>query len=47
MIEIYGRIKSIIFHNEENGYTVAKFESDDEEITVVGSFLLQKMDFTN
>lgn len=45
MIEIYGRIKSIIFHNEENGYTVAKFESDDEEITVVGSFFAAENGF--
>lgn len=38
---IKGIIRSIIFHNEENGYTVARLyaEEEDEEITVVGHSL--------
>ncbi len=36
MLEIEGMITDIIFRNEENGYTVSKFETDDGEITVVG-----------
>lgn len=36
MLEIEGIINSIIYRNEENGYTVARFETEDGEITVVG-----------
>lgn len=36
MLEMEGIIESIIFRNEENGYTVAVFDSDDDPITVVG-----------
>lgn len=37
MINIDGIVEKIIFRNEENGYTVAKFLSEDESIVVVGS----------
>lgn len=33
-----GVLTEIIFHNEENGYTIAEMETDDELITVVGYF---------
>ena len=33
-----GVLTEIIFHNEENGYTIAEMETDDEQITVVGYF---------
>ncbi|MDO5713067.1 MAG: ATP-dependent RecD-like DNA helicase [Tissierellia bacterium] len=38
---IHGVIRSIIFHNESNGYTVARLyaEEEDEEITIVGTSL--------
>jgi exodeoxyribonuclease V alpha subunit len=32
-----GVLTEIIFHNEENGYTIAEMETDDELLTVVGS----------
>lgn len=38
-IEIKGTISDIIFHNKENGYLVAVFETDSEQFTVVGSIL--------
>ncbi|NLD18940.1 MAG: ATP-dependent RecD-like DNA helicase [Clostridiales bacterium] len=34
--EIQGTIEEIIFHNDENGYTVAVFETELEAYTVVG-----------
>ena len=34
---IKGYVKSIVFRNEENGYTVASLVADGEEITCVGS----------
>lgn len=37
---IQGIIRSVIFHNEENGYTVARFFAEDEEFTVVGHTFL-------
>lgn len=37
MIDINGIVEKIIFRNEENGYTVARFFSEEESITVVGS----------
>lgn len=37
MIKINGVVEKIIFRNDENGYTVARFLSDGDEITVVGS----------
>lgn len=33
-----GRAVHIIFYNRENGYTVAVFETKDEQITIVGNF---------
>ncbi len=38
-MEIIGVIESIVFRNEENGYTVAKLETSQALITVVGKFL--------
>lgn len=35
-MELRGQIVDIIFKNENNGYTIAVFDTDDEEITVVG-----------
>jgi len=35
-LEITGEIKEIIYQNEINSYTVAEFETDKEEITIVG-----------
>lgn len=32
-----GTIEEIIFHNKENGYTVAVFETDTEAFTIVGT----------
>ena len=38
MLEEYeGAIVEIIFHNNENGYTVAIFETETEAFTVVGN----------
>ncbi|MBQ6622710.1 MAG: AAA family ATPase [Mogibacterium sp.] len=33
-----GKIERIIFNNAENGYTVALFETEDEQFTITGSF---------
>lgn len=38
-MEIVGVIDSIVFRNEENGYTVAKLETSQALVTVVGKFL--------
>ena len=35
-MEITGEVKDIIYQNEINSYTVAEFETEKEEITVVG-----------
>ena len=35
-MEIIGEIQSIIYQNEVNGYTIAEFEGEEEETTVVG-----------
>ena len=35
-MEIKGRIRDIIYRNEINSYTIATFEIDEEETTVVG-----------
>lgn len=40
MITLEGRVEKIIFRNEENGYTVAKFFSEEESMVIVGSCLL-------
>lgn len=39
MIKITGVVDRIIFRNDENGYTVAKFISEGDEITIVGNCL--------
>ncbi len=36
--KIEGYVEHIIYHNEENGYTVMTVETDGDEVTVVGSF---------
>ena len=33
--EKQGVIADIIFHNQENGYTIAVFETEDEQFTAV------------
>jgi exodeoxyribonuclease V alpha subunit len=33
-----GKIAHVIFNNPDNGYTVAVFETDDEQFTITGSF---------
>lgn len=38
-LEIEGAITEIIFHSEESGYTVAVFETDREQFTVVGDMV--------
>ena len=35
-MEIKGRIRDVIYRNEINSYTIATFETDEEETTVVG-----------
>ncbi len=35
---IEGYVAKIIFHNDENGYTVLSLQSEEEEITCVGNF---------
>ena len=37
LISFEGSIEEIIFHNEENGYTVADMVSDDQLFTITGS----------
>lgn len=39
MSEIKGVLSEIIFHNQENGYTVGVLETDEEYFTCVGSIL--------
>ena len=36
MEEITGTLTQVIFYNEENGYTIAEMETEDELITIVG-----------
>ena len=38
-IELTGKIAEVIFNNEGNGYTVAIFETEDEQFTVVGNMI--------
>ena len=35
-MEIIGQIQAIIYKNEINSYTIAEFETEEEETTVVG-----------
>lgn len=35
-MEIQGRLNDIIYQNEINSYTIATFETDEEELTIVG-----------
>ncbi|EFI41783.1 ATP-dependent RecD-like DNA helicase [Peptoniphilus sp. oral taxon 386] len=37
MIEIKGVVEKIIYRNEDNGYTVARFSTEEESITINGS----------
>ena len=45
MPTLEGAIERITFHNEENGYTVARLIPDgkDYEVTVIGNMLYKKM----
>jgi exodeoxyribonuclease V alpha subunit len=36
--EIEGYVNKIVFHNDENGYTVLSLQSEEDEVTCVGSF---------
>ncbi len=36
MLEIEGEIETIIYSNEINSYTVARFLTEDDTITIVG-----------
>lgn len=38
MESVTGYVEHIVFRNEENGYTVFHLETDDEDVTCVGSF---------
>ena len=38
MESVTGYVGHIVFRNEENGYTVFHLETDDEDVTCVGSF---------
>ncbi len=37
MEEITGTLTQVIFYNEENGYTIAEMETEDQLITIVGN----------
>lgn len=37
MEEKRGKISEIVFYNDDNGYTIAVFETEEEEFTVVGT----------
>lgn len=39
-MEIEGVLDQIVFRNEENGYTVGRFLSEDTDITIVGNALM-------
>ena len=36
MLEIEGEIETIIYSNEMNSYTVARFAAEEDTITIVG-----------
>lgn len=40
MLEITGIVQDIVYQNEDNGYTIAILESDDDILTVVGNMPL-------
>lgn len=40
LLEITGIIQDIIYKNEDNGYTIAVLESDDDVLTIVGNMPL-------
>lgn len=35
-VELRGVVEEIVFHNDENGFTVLEIMTDDEYVTVVG-----------
>ena len=39
LLEKKGSIAHVIFHNSENGYTVAVFETEEEQFTIVGNLI--------
>lgn len=36
MLELEGEIDTIIYYNETNSYTVARMNTEDDTITIVG-----------
>ena len=36
-MEVKGQVESIVFHNEDNGYTVCNLDVDNELVTAVGT----------
>ncbi len=42
MIEVKGLLEKIIFHNEENGYTVLKLNTEDGDLTCTGNAMTIK-----
>ena len=42
MITLEGIVERIIFRNEENGYTVARINSEDGDLVIVGSATIFK-----
>lgn len=38
LLELDGSVRHIVYHNENNQYTVMEVESEDELVTVVGTF---------
>lgn len=36
MLELEGQVETIIYYNELNSYTVARMNTEDETITIVG-----------
>ena len=37
MEQIFGIVQDVIFHNDDNGYTVCELETEDGEVTAVGN----------
>ena len=45
ILEIKGEVTDIIYQNEVNSYTIAVFETDEEETTIVGYLPFVKSQF--
>ena len=37
LILLEGTVSSVIYRNEDNGYTILRLETEDDEVTVVGT----------